>query len=91
MTRDGKIGVAVRGWPLAPRLLFIAAFFSFCGAGHAADWASGAASPAARGDPAKRWRRLLDRRAVLVAPGGHGGRFALGFRLAWAFFRRPPL
>ncbi len=52
MTRDGKIGVAVRGWPLAPRLLFIAAFLSFCGAGHAADSASGSPSPAAGGDPA---------------------------------------
>jgi hypothetical protein len=49
MTRDEKIGVAVRGWPLAPRLFFIAAFFSFCGAGHAADSDLGAASPAARG------------------------------------------
>ena len=47
MTRDGKIGVAVRGWPLAPRLLFIAAFLSFCGAGHAAGSASGSPSPTA--------------------------------------------
>jgi len=52
MTRDGKIGVAVRGWPLAPRLLFIAAFLSFCGAGHAAGSASGSPSPTAGGDPA---------------------------------------
>jgi hypothetical protein len=36
MSRDGKIGVAVRGWPLAARLLFAAALLSFCGAGHAA-------------------------------------------------------
>lgn len=36
MTREGKIGVAIRRWPLAPRLLFIAAFLSFCGAGRAA-------------------------------------------------------
>jgi hypothetical protein len=35
MTREGKIGVAVRR-PLAPRLLFIAAFLVLCGAGHAA-------------------------------------------------------
>lgn len=47
MTREGKIGVAVRERPLAPRLLFIAGFLSFCGAGHAADSASGAASSAA--------------------------------------------
>jgi hypothetical protein len=52
MTRDGKIGVAVRGWPLAAGLLFIAAFFSYCGAGHAADWASGTAPPAAGEDRA---------------------------------------
>ncbi len=51
MSRDGKLGVAVGVWPLAPRLLFIAAFFSFCGAGHAAGSASGTASPAG-GDPA---------------------------------------
>ena len=50
MSRDGKLGVAVRGWPLAPRLLFTAAFLSFCGAGHAAGLASGTASPAAWGD-----------------------------------------
>ena len=50
MTRNGKLGVAVRGWPLAPRLLFTAAFLSFCGAGHAAGLASGTASPAAWGD-----------------------------------------
>ena len=36
MTREGKIGVAIRRWPLAPRLLFIVAFLSFCGAGRAA-------------------------------------------------------
>ncbi|MGH6813977.1 MAG: hypothetical protein ACREDM_17115 [Methylocella sp.] len=52
MTRDGKIGVAVRGWPLAPGPLFVAAFLSFCGAGQAAASASGTASPAAGGDPA---------------------------------------
>ncbi|MGB6325121.1 MAG: hypothetical protein WBG11_04925 [Methylocella sp.] len=52
MTRDGKIGAAVRGWPLEPRLLFIAAFLSFCGAGHAAGSASGTAPPAAWRDPA---------------------------------------
>jgi hypothetical protein len=50
MTRDGKIGVWVRGWPMAPKLLFIAAFLSFCGTTHAADWASGTTSPAAEGD-----------------------------------------
>jgi hypothetical protein len=49
MTRDGKVGAAVRGWPLQPRLLFIAALLSFCGAGHAAGLASGAAPPAAVG------------------------------------------
>ncbi|MDQ6868992.1 MAG: hypothetical protein M3178_11530 [Pseudomonadota bacterium] len=52
MTRNGKIGVALRGRPLAPRLLFIAALLSFCGAGHAAGSASGTLSPAAREDPA---------------------------------------
>jgi len=52
MTHDGKIGVAVRGWPVAARLLFIAAFLSFCGAGRAAGLASGTPSPAAGGDPA---------------------------------------
>jgi len=52
MTRGGNIGVAVRGWPQEPRLLFIAAFLSFCGAAHAADWASGTASPASGGDRA---------------------------------------
>jgi hypothetical protein len=36
MSRNGKIGVAVRGWLLAARLLFGAAVLSFCGAGHAA-------------------------------------------------------
>ena len=50
MSRNGKLGVAVRGWPLAPRLLFTTAFLSFCGAGHAAGLASGTASPAAWGD-----------------------------------------
>ncbi|MGQ0446337.1 MAG: hypothetical protein ACT4O2_14740 [Beijerinckiaceae bacterium] len=49
MTGKGKIGVAVRRRPLAPRLSFIAALFSFCGAGHAADSASGGAPPAAVG------------------------------------------
>ncbi len=52
MTRDGKTGLAVKEWPLAPRLLFIAVFLSFCGAGHAAGLASGAAPPAPGGDPA---------------------------------------
>ena len=52
MTRDGKIGVWVRGWPMSPKLLFIAAFLSFCGTTHAADWASGTTSPAAEGDSA---------------------------------------
>ncbi|MDQ6702100.1 MAG: hypothetical protein M3Z96_02815 [Pseudomonadota bacterium] len=52
MTGDGKIGVAVGGWPLAPRPLFVAAFLSFCGAGHAADSALGTAPPAAGGDRA---------------------------------------
>jgi hypothetical protein len=52
MTRDGKIGVALRGRPLAPRLLFIAALLSFCGAGRAAGSASGTPSPAAGEDPA---------------------------------------
>ena len=52
MTHDGKIGVAVRGWPVAARLLFIAAFLSFCGAGRAAGLASGTPPPAAGGDPA---------------------------------------
>jgi hypothetical protein len=47
VTRDRKIGVAVRGRPLAPRLLFIAAFLSFCGAGQAAGLASVTAPPAA--------------------------------------------
>ncbi len=50
MSHEGKIGAAVRGWHMAPRLLFIAAFLSFCGTAHAADWASGTASPAAWGD-----------------------------------------
>jgi hypothetical protein len=49
MTGKGKIGVAVRRWPLGPGLLFVAALLSFCGAGHSADSASGAASPAAVG------------------------------------------
>ncbi|MGB6177131.1 MAG: hypothetical protein WBF43_12530 [Methylocella sp.] len=53
MTRDGKIGVAVRGWPLEPGLLFVAAFLSFCGAGHAAGSASGPAPPGAWRDPAR--------------------------------------
>src|ERR1700682_2262002 len=44
MPRDGKRGLAVRGWPLELRLLFIAAFLSFCGAGHAADSVLGTAS-----------------------------------------------
>ncbi|MGH6834053.1 MAG: hypothetical protein ACREC9_00565 [Methylocella sp.] len=35
MTRKGKIGVAVKRWPVAPRLLFTAALLSFCGSGHA--------------------------------------------------------
>jgi hypothetical protein len=52
MTRGGKIGVAVRGLPLAPRLLCIAALLSFCDAGHAGGSASGTPSHAARGDPA---------------------------------------
>ena len=52
MTCGEKIGVAVRRWLLEPRFLFIAVLFSFCGAAHAADWASGTASPAAGGDPA---------------------------------------
>ncbi|HXN88297.1 MAG TPA: hypothetical protein VN890_02915 [Methylocella sp.] len=47
MSRDGKLGVAVRGWPLAPRLLFTAAFLSFCGVSRAADWASSPPPPAA--------------------------------------------
>jgi hypothetical protein len=47
IAREGKIGVAARERPLAPRLLFIAGFLSFCGAGHAADSASRAASSAA--------------------------------------------
>ncbi|MGA7384265.1 MAG: hypothetical protein WBW81_06120 [Methylocella sp.] len=52
MTREGKIGVAAREWPLAPRLLITAVLLSFCSAGHAADSASGTAFPAAAGDPA---------------------------------------
>jgi hypothetical protein len=52
MSRDGKLGVAVRGWPVAPRLLFTAAFLSFCGAGHAASVASRTAFPVGGGDPA---------------------------------------
>jgi hypothetical protein len=48
MTGKGKIGVAVRRWPPAPWLLFIASL-SFCGAGHAADSASGAVPPGAVG------------------------------------------
>jgi hypothetical protein len=47
ITREGKIGVAVRERPVAPRLLFIAGFLSFCGAGQAADSASSAASSTA--------------------------------------------
>ncbi|HEX3496112.1 MAG TPA: hypothetical protein VHT02_02895 [Methylocella sp.] len=47
MTGEGKIGEAVRRWPLAPRLLFVAALLSFCGAGHTADWAFGQPPPAA--------------------------------------------
>jgi hypothetical protein len=54
MSRDGKLGVAVRGWPLAPRHFFIAVFLSFCGAGHADGLASGAGFPAAWGDLASR-------------------------------------
>jgi len=52
MAREEKIGLAVRGWPLEQRLLFVAAFISFCGAGHAADLASGTPFPTARDDPA---------------------------------------
>jgi hypothetical protein len=51
MTRDGKIGVALRGWRLALGL-FIAAILSVCGVCHAAGSASGTAPPAAGADPA---------------------------------------
>ncbi|MGI8568019.1 MAG: hypothetical protein ACR2KT_02490 [Methylocella sp.] len=53
MAGEGKIFVAVRGRRLEPRFLFIAAFLSFCGAGHATSSASGTASPAAGGHPAR--------------------------------------
>jgi hypothetical protein len=52
MAREGKIDVAVRGWPLQPRHFFIALFLSLCGAGHAAGSGPGTASPTAGGDPA---------------------------------------
>ncbi len=52
MTGEGKRGVAVRAWPLAPKLLFFAAFLSFCGADHAAGSASDAASSAPGRNPA---------------------------------------
>ena len=48
---DGKTGVAAKGWPLARRLLFIAALLGFCAAGHAADWAFGPPPPAAADYP----------------------------------------
>jgi hypothetical protein len=47
ITLEGEIDAAVRERPLAPRLVFIAAFLSICGAGHASGSASGAASSAA--------------------------------------------
>jgi hypothetical protein len=46
MSRDGNRAAALRGVPLPTRLLLIAAFLSFCGAGHAAGSASGTAPPA---------------------------------------------
>jgi hypothetical protein len=46
MSRDGNGTAALRGVPLPTRLLLIAAFLSFCGAGHAAGSASGTAPPA---------------------------------------------
>jgi hypothetical protein len=50
LARGGKLGVAVRRWPLAPMLLFTAALLSLCGAGHAADLALRTAPPATGGD-----------------------------------------
>ncbi len=47
MTSEKKEGVVVRRSPLAPGLLFAGALLSFCGAGHAADWAFGQPPPAA--------------------------------------------
>jgi hypothetical protein len=49
ITCEGKIGVAVKERHLAPRLLFIAAFLSFCGAGRAADSAAAGEDPASVG------------------------------------------
>ena len=37
------------------------------------------------------WRRLFRRGALLGAAPAHGRCIALALRLAWAFFRRPPL
>jgi hypothetical protein len=52
VTGGEKVGMVVRGWPLEPTPLFVAAFLSFCGAGHAASSASGTAPSAAWEDRA---------------------------------------
>jgi anti-sigma-K factor RskA len=91
MTRDGKIGVAVRGWPLAPRFFIHRRVSKLLRRGSRRRFGFGLAFSRRRGRSGELWRRLSGWRAGLVAAGGNVGGFALGFRLAWAFFRRPPL